>query len=153
MKRIVLWTLTLMGVTACDEPTRPAETVVAPPAAATAAARQFTVRNLGTLGGTLSEGRGINEQGEVVGFATLPSGNARAFLWRAGQGMRGLGTLGGASSEANGINDRSEVVGESLIRPGSAVFRAFLWSQDRGMRGLGTLGGELSVASAINNRR
>ena len=153
MKRTTFGVLALTGLGACNEPTRPADPSVTPPATAVAAEQQFTVRNLGTLGGPFSEGSGINEQGEVVGWANLPSGNARAFLWRPGRGMRSLGSLGGASSNANGINDRSEVVGESLIRQGSSIFRAFLWSRDRGMRGLGTLGGELSRANSINNRR
>jgi probable HAF family extracellular repeat protein len=153
MKRIVLGAVVLTGLAACDDPTRPAEPSITPPTAAVAAVeRQFTIRDLGTLGGTGSDGEGINEQGEVVGSADLLSGERRAFLWRRGQGMRSLGTLGGDRSFAEDINDRSEVVGLSGIRPGSNVVRAFLWSQARGMRGLGTLGGENSFANAINNR-
>ena len=56
--------------------------------------QRFTVRNLGTLGGTFSGANAINEHGEVVGFAELPSGEVRAILWREGEGMRSLGTLG-----------------------------------------------------------
>ena len=152
MRRIVFGALALTGLAACNEPTRPADPAVTLPAAAAAVEQQFTIRNLGTLGGTFSNGIGINERTEVSGFSDLPSGEVRAFLWRPGQGMRSLGTLGGANSFGVLLNDRSEVVGFSEIRPGSDVIRAFLWSQARGMRGLGTLGGENSLAESINNR-
>ena len=121
----------LASLAACDDSTQPAEPSSPPPAAAVAVAveQQFTVRDLGTLGGTLSHANSINEQGEVAGVAQNAAGEPRAFLWRAGQGMRSLGTLGGSQSRARGINDRTEVVGFSEIRPGSPVTRAFLWSE------------------------
>ena len=154
MKRSLLGVLVLGGLAACDEPTRPAETSRPMPAAAVAeAGGRFQARNLGTLGGELSFGENINESNEVVGSAQIASGEFRAFLWRAGEGMRSLGTLGGGNSFAFSINDRNEVVGESEVRPGSDRFRAFLWTQARGMRGLGTLGGEASTAQGINNRQ
>ena len=146
--------LALTGLAACNEPTRPTDPSVTPTTATAAAVEQrFTVRSLGTLGGTSSTAIGINERGEVVGGASLLSGARHAFLWRARQGMRSLGTLGGANSVAADINDRTEVVGFSEVRPGSDVFRAFLWTEARGMRGLGTLGGKNSAVEAINNRR
>jgi probable HAF family extracellular repeat protein len=154
MKRILLGALACAGLNACEDLARPVEP--APPtedAAVVAGDQQFTVRSLGTLGGTFSGANAINELGEVAGFADLPSGEARAILWRPGQGMRSLGSLGGAESRARGINDRTEVVGFSQVRPGSDVVRAFLWSEAGGMHGLGTLGGRTSVANGINNRR
>ena len=152
MKRIVLGAWVVTSLAACEEPTQPAAPTIAS-AAAVAAEELFTVKDLGTLGGTFSVAEGINEQNEVVGFSDLSIADYQAFLWRPGHGMRSLGTLGGHISFAQSINDRSEVVGGSEIRPGSSVTRAFLWSEAGGMRGLGTLGGRNSFANAINNRR
>ena len=119
MKRVAICAWALTSLAACNDPTQPADAPATSPAPAVAAVQQqFTLRNLGTLGGGSSLGNGINERGEVVGVAELPSGTERAFLWRAGEGMRNLGTLGNASttSRARGINDRGEVVGASEIR-------------------------------------
>src|SRR5262245_23023013 len=148
MKR-ALYAALLVGLAACDDSTQPTAPTNAPPASVV---RQFTPRNLGTLGGDNSGGVGINALGEVVGHSPIPSGAVRAFLWRDGQGMKSLGTLGGFNSRARGINDRSEVTGFSEIRPDSPVNRAFIWREAGGMRTLGTLGGENSQGNAINNK-
>jgi hypothetical protein len=80
MKRTMLGILVLTGLAACDDPARPAEPAVAPPAAAVAAERQL-LSGISALGGRFSFAHGINEQGEVVGEADLPSGALRAFPW------------------------------------------------------------------------
>jgi probable HAF family extracellular repeat protein len=74
-------------------------------------AAQYTVVDLGTLGGTSSEAYGINDIGQVVGWA-YPSGTTtwHAFLWSGGV-MQDLGTLGGTESKAYGINSLGQVVG------------------------------------------
>jgi probable HAF family extracellular repeat protein len=141
----------LAGLAACGDSARLTEPSLTSQQATGAVEHQFTVRNLGTLGGNESFALGINERAEVVGSSLLASGKVRAFLWRAGQGMRNLGSLDGDESRARGINDRSEVVGFSRIANGSA--RAFLWIQGQGMRSLGTLGGENSEGNSINNRQ
>ena len=58
------------------------------------------MRNLGTLGGSQSRARSINDRTEVVGFSEIRpgSGVTRAFLWTEVGGMRSLGTLGGESA-------------------------------------------------------
>ena len=143
----------LTVLAACEDPTRPAEPTVTSPAPEVAALhQQFTVRDLGTFGGDEAGALGINELGEVVGWAQQASGNLRAFIWRKGQGKRNLGTLGGVESRARAINDRSEVAGVSHIQRGSDVVRAFLWTEAGGMRDLGTLGGGTSAGWGINNR-
>src|SRR4051794_14330794 len=73
----------------------------------------YSVTDLGTLGGTVSEANGINASGQVVGWSSLPGGTF-AFLYSDGA-MHNLGTLGGTGSIAWGINDSGEIVGESMI--------------------------------------
>jgi probable HAF family extracellular repeat protein len=92
-----------------------------------------------------SEGYGINDLDEVVGFSTtaFPAKNSlgatcpncgvatHAFLWRAGK-MQDLGTLAGVAgwdSKADSINDRGEIVGWSDSKvSGVATQRAFLYT-------------------------
>ncbi len=110
---------------------------------------------LGTLGGTSSQARGINNHGQIVGCADGWSG-AHAFLHTHGR-MHDLGTLpGGSSSLASAINDAGVVVGFSRTRGDTAV-HAFRCTPGRlrtaaAMRDLGTLGGTFSYARAINLR-
>lgn len=133
------------------------------------------IQNLGTLGGTLSNGRGIvsGAASQVVGYSNL-SGDAtqHAFLWTAnGVGgpagnpqMRDLGTLSGLSTDnsaASGINALGQVVGDS-INLGRLVNGVNVGGQDHAFRtgpnlningvtdDLGTLGGISSTANAVN---
>ena len=90
---------------------------------------RYTVTDLGTLGGVYSIARGINERGQVVGYATLPNWEPHAFLWEDGR-MTDLGTAG-RTSGAEGINERSQVVGRGDLAPVDATVGALLWDQDR----------------------
>ncbi len=108
-----------------------------------------TVTDLGTLGGPRSEGRGINNQGEVVGWSNFIPDNTRdgrAFLWRDGE-MIDLGTLGGKESDAFAINDSSQVVGVAEAVEGGG---GFIWENGE-MRALPTLGRSGGSAYDINN--
>jgi probable HAF family extracellular repeat protein len=85
------------------------------------------MRDLGTLGGGLSEGHAVNEQSTVVGYSSLlGEQHQHAFLWHGGT-MKDLGTVGGdTDSNASDINNVGQIVGIS----GSANYttsRAFLW--------------------------
>ncbi len=153
VQRTALGIVTLSSVLACENSTQPTAPAIAAAPATPELAGGFSSRSLGTLGGLFSASFGINEQTEVVGDATLPSEEVRAFLWREGRGMRDLGTLGGNGSWGNAVNDQSEVVGFSRPGPVSDVFHAYLWDRRNGMRDLGTLGGVNSAAASINNRR
>jgi probable HAF family extracellular repeat protein len=68
--------------------------------------------DLGTLGGTSSQPVGINEAGQVIGFATT-AGNAEqhAFVWDSVGGMTDLGTFGGTISYAQALNEAGQVIG------------------------------------------
>jgi probable HAF family extracellular repeat protein/predicted outer membrane repeat protein len=45
---------------------------------------QYTITDLGTLGGTFGVATEINEQGQVTGYATTAAGLIRAFIWSNG---------------------------------------------------------------------
>src|SRR6476659_7202068 len=68
-----------------------------------------SVYNLGTLGGTYSDGYGINTSGQVAGWS-FKSGNGASHAFRydgapgAGGVMRDLGTLGGTNSYGKAVN-------------------------------------------------
>src|SRR5574341_2532253 len=75
--------------------------LVAPTGAAartTADTAGLQIVDLGTLGGTSSWARDINDEGQVVGDSqTINDHDGRAFVWRDGR-MKQLGTLGGRFS-------------------------------------------------------
>lgn len=90
---------------------------------------QYTVTDLGALSGGRSWATGINDKGQVVGYADTDSpggrsGDNHAFLYSNGV-MTDLGTLGGYSSEAYGINSSGQVVGYADLASGKP--HAFLY--------------------------
>src|SRR5262249_51540200 len=104
--------------------------------------------DLGTLGGSSSEARAVNDSGQVAGFSQLRGNVAEhAFLYD-GTAMLDLGTLGGPSSPAFGMNSSGLVVGYA-VTAGRDV-HAFV-SDGTTMQDLGTLGGNESQAFSINS--
>lgn len=85
----------------------------------------FFMDDIGTLGGFVSEGRGINATGHVTGFSFTSGGSQHAFVWD-GTTMHDLGTLGGPKSFGNSINDAGLVVGTSDIDQTTRT-HAFVW--------------------------
>lgn len=79
-----------------------------------------TIQALGSLGRTFSEGKDINDAGQIVGWATNISGSPqRAFLWQAGT-LIDLNSfidaaLGFTLTAAEGINDRGDIVGWGTV--------------------------------------
>lgn len=86
------------------------------------------------------EALGINDNGEIVGWAVPAAGGQnQAYLWTAGV-FEELGTLGGAGSVAIAVNEAGEVVGRSdtgIRRSGALQHVAFLWTEIDKMRSLG----------------
>lgn len=118
-------------------------------APATARSTQWTIVDLGTLGGSESGASALNGKGEVVGWSkTAGDGSTRAFVYRNGV-MTDLGTLGGVDSHASAINDLGDIVGYSTSANGQGT-RAFVYRAGS-MIDLGTLGGASSQALDINN--
>src|ERR1700676_769045 len=72
-----------------------------------------TLTELGTLGGSLSLGYGVNSAGQIVGLSSLSTNTGRAFIWQNGV-MTNLGDPTGdpnLSSEAFAINSFGDVGG------------------------------------------
>lgn len=136
----------------------------------------YSVINLGTLGGTESNGfGGVNNRGWVTGDANLVGDqNEHAFLWRDGV-ITDLGTLGGHNSSVPlpVKDDRGFVVGVAQIavpdplgefwgttfvctpsmscQGSQNLVRGFVWKNGV-MTALPTLGGNNSGALGVNNR-
>ncbi|MCB9914799.1 MAG: hypothetical protein H6828_06565 [Planctomycetes bacterium] len=102
-----------------------------------AAAGGYVFVDLGTLGGANSAALGLNDRGQVVGWAEVPgctTGNGlpcrRAFLWEDGV-MTDLGFLAGdEGSVARAINDAGLIVGTSErdVLFGSGTYHAVTWT-------------------------
>jgi probable HAF family extracellular repeat protein len=115
--------------------------------------------DLGTFGGNSGGAWGINDAGQVVGYANrnpIVRDLPHAFLWQAGV-MKDLGTLGGSFSEALSINQAGQIVGDSFYDPASPQEHAFLWTTSGGMVDLNSLinprlGWTLTQAWDINDK-
>lgn len=124
--------------------------------AASACAANWTITDLGTLGGTSSQALALNNRGQVVGVSRLAGDvSSHAFLYTNGS-MYDLGTLGGDYSEARGINNSGQVVGVSSLN-GELESRGFIYGQGQ-MQSIGTLYPDAAAprkaswANAVNNR-
>jgi probable HAF family extracellular repeat protein len=121
-----------------------------------AVAQEYTFIDLGTMGGTTSFARAINNQRQVTGNAqtdpSQPSPRLIAFIWNPPAGpLIDLGILPGSNNFSRGyaINDLGVIVGES----GNNTPQSFRWEQTTGMTGLLRLAGDNynGVAHGIDN--
>lgn len=113
--------------------------------------RDGLAADIGTLGGSFSLARALNNSGAVVGFSSLSSESVfRAFV-TSGNQMFDAGSLGGTFSAAMAISDAGHIVGDSNVPEDGSVFRAFLVTPSGSVVDLGTLGGSWSTAVAVNS--
>lgn len=91
----------------------------------TTSRRGVTVKDLGTFGGKQSQARDINDRGQVVGYATLSSGESRGFVYTPDKGKldlnnltAGLGNL--VINYANAVNQSGYIAAEAREPDGTA---------------------------------
>jgi len=81
--------------------------------------------DIGTLGGTYSVARAVNNNMQVVGDAARGTGRAHAFVWQSGT-MYDLNDLIASSDwelgMASGINDHGQIVGTGLFQGTTTPF-------------------------------
>lgn len=94
-------------------------------AASPAAAQQYEVTDLGTLGGSVSQARGISNDGVVAGEATTGSGVQHAVLWHEDV-IADLGTPPGfTTGTAVAVNPSGQVAANGMGDP--QTIAAHLW--------------------------
>ncbi|MFZ6798950.1 hypothetical protein [Undibacterium sp. Di24W] len=113
---------------------------------------EYSMRDIGTLGGKTCHASAINEQGQVVGYADTKDGNSRAFMTGPnGIGITALATPESKSSYALGINAGGQVVGHVSLEDYS--HRAFITAPlGRDAREVGAGRGISNEIRRINNK-
>lgn len=118
------------------------------------AALDYSIFDLGTLGGTNSYAYSINFSGEIAGSSELVTGDSTQHAIPSGPNggaWRDLGTLGDANSFARYVNGSGQVGGSSYLMGNNAV-HAYLSEVNGGMlRDLGTLGDTNSSGYGVNS--
>jgi len=121
----------------------------------------YAITDLGALSGGSSFGRGINDAGSIVGYASIAARKSgttvnHAVLWTpqmdGSYAITDIGTLGGPTAVGLDINEAGQVAGWGDVKTKGAVYQhAFIWTQAAGLTDLGTLpAGCCSVGLAIN---
>jgi probable HAF family extracellular repeat protein len=116
-----------------------------------------TVKALVGLGGLESAANAVNNNGWVVGWATLANKLQHAVLWAGNSGPFDLGTLGGKQSSANGVNAEGDIAGQA--QTASGTWHAVLWTHlnfkatDLNLEISPTLAKQVTLTSADTNDR
>lgn len=114
------------------------------------------LKDIGTLGGTYSEGTSINNRGEVVGISTVANGATHLFLYTQGH-MRDLGTAAGQIFAFATLNDRGEIlastagsagVGASYLYRNNTFFKLPFFAN--GMNNISVIVGTKPAATAVS---
>lgn len=120
---------------------------------------EYTILDLGTLGGGASTAYAVNAAGQVTGASITSQGDTHAFRTAPNSPINpttdDLGTLGGSSSFGYAINDSGQVAGSS--RDVGGALRAFVTGANAPINAaednLGVPeGGTVSEALGINNQ-
>jgi probable HAF family extracellular repeat protein len=85
------------------------------------------MNDLGTFGGNISQAKGLNNNGEVVGIAYYPSNNLTHAFYYHGGAIIDLTPGSNYHSEANSINDSGQIAGGYNDPNGTGFFHAFLY--------------------------
>ena len=99
---------------------------------------QYTVKDLGTLGGPESFAYDINDLGQVVGGASDASKVIVPFVWAKATGMVCVGKMPGAATAngvASAINKSGQIAGWALNK--DKIVHPFRWTAQTGMTDLG----------------
>jgi probable HAF family extracellular repeat protein len=124
----------------------------------------YSYKSLGNLGGSFSVAEGMNEQGDVVGWARTMENRQHAFLWTESDGMVDLNNptslagwhAGSYLQSALDINDNGKIVGGAYLNGTGA---AYVYSPGAPVvdmtpivvAGMGGDGDDLASAEVINN--
>jgi probable HAF family extracellular repeat protein len=123
--------------------------------AASASPTNYTILDLGTLGGSFSTATAINASGQVVGYSALAGDVATHAFRTSANGVitpvSDLGTLGGTNSYAFAINSSGQVVGASDTAGHQHAFRTASNGAITASDDLGDPLGYGSSANAIND--
>jgi probable HAF family extracellular repeat protein len=115
-----------------------------------AGGQSYDITNL-SLGGRVNHIAGINANGQVAGYGTLPQeGVAHSYIASRANGVVDIGTLGGTSSFATAVNASGQVIGYSDAA-NDTQWRAFSWTSSGGMVDLGTPPAKSAFPSAVND--
>lgn len=105
----------------------------------------WTLTDLGTLGGASSAANGLNNAGQVVGYAEAADGTPYPVIWSGGVAAplsprpgRALAISAGGVAAGNVLNDSGTRLDATLLSGGNAY-------------DLGTFGGSFSYAVAVND--
>jgi len=109
--------------------------------------------DIGTLGGTYSEGTGINDQNEIAGVSSVTGSSLNhLFLYAKGH-MSDLGTVAGQSVVNALINNRGEIVGSAT--ESNFIFRGHSFEKiplaPAGLNNKGHIAGSYTAANGSSH--